>query len=75
MLSKFPTTSRWFTKRRLATTRPTKILQGLLKKTEKPDNNYSQADRNNRAIFIERLGMVYRDQENYPALPWKLSAR
>ena len=44
-----------------------KILQDLLKKTEKPDNNYSQADRNNRAIFIERLGMVYRDQENYPA--------
>ncbi len=45
----------------------TKILQDLLKKTEKPDNSYSQADRNNRAIFIERLGMVYRDQENYPA--------
>jgi len=44
-----------------------KILQDLLKKTEKPDNNYSQADRNNRAIFLERLGMVYRDQENYPA--------
>ena len=42
-----------------------KILQDLLKKTEKPDNSYSQADRNNRAIFIERLGMVYRDQENY----------
>jgi tetratricopeptide (TPR) repeat protein len=44
-----------------------KILQDLLKKTEKPENSYSQADRNNRAIFIERLGMVYRDQENYPA--------
>lgn len=44
-----------------------KILQDLLKKTEKPDNNYSQADRNNRAIFIERLGMIYRDQENYTA--------
>jgi len=43
------------------------ILQDLLKKTEKPDNSYSQSDRNNRAIFIERLGMVYRDQENYPA--------
>ena len=42
-----------------------KILQDLLKKTEKADNSYSQADRNNRAIFIERLGMVYRDQENY----------
>ena len=44
-----------------------KILQDLLKKTEKPDNSYSQSDRNNRGIFIERLGMVYRDQENYPA--------
>jgi tetratricopeptide (TPR) repeat protein len=44
-----------------------KVLQDLLKKTEKPENSYSQADRNNRAIFIERLGMVYRDQENYSA--------
>jgi tetratricopeptide (TPR) repeat protein len=44
-----------------------KVLQDLLKKTEKADNSYSQADRNNRGIFIERLGMVYRDQENYPA--------
>jgi len=44
-----------------------KILQDLLKKTEKADSSYSQADRNNRGIFVERLGMVYRDQENYPA--------
>jgi tetratricopeptide (TPR) repeat protein len=44
-----------------------KILQDLLKKSEKPESSYSQADRNNRGIFIERLGMVYRDQENYPA--------
>jgi tetratricopeptide (TPR) repeat protein len=44
-----------------------KVLQDLLKKTEKAENSYSQADRNNRAIFIERLGMVYRDQENYTA--------
>ena len=44
-----------------------KILQDLIKKTEKPDNNYNSEDRNNRALFIERLGMVYRDQENYPA--------
>jgi tetratricopeptide (TPR) repeat protein len=45
-----------------------KILQDLLKKSEKPDSTaYSQADRNNRAIFIERLGMIYRDQENYTA--------
>jgi tetratricopeptide (TPR) repeat protein len=44
-----------------------KVLNDLLKKTEKADSSYSQADRNNRAIFIERLGMVYRDQENYQA--------
>jgi len=44
-----------------------KLLQDLLKKTEKPETSYSQADRNNRAIFIERLGMIYRDQENYQA--------
>jgi tetratricopeptide (TPR) repeat protein len=44
-----------------------KVLQDLIKKTEKPDASYSQSDRNNRAIFIERLGMVYRDQENYQA--------
>jgi tetratricopeptide (TPR) repeat protein len=44
-----------------------KLLQDLVKKTEKPDTSYSNSDRNNRAIFIERLGMVYRDQENYQA--------
>ena len=44
-----------------------KLLQDLVKKTEKPDHNYNQADRNNRAIFVERLGIVYREQENYPA--------
>jgi len=41
-----------------------KLLQDLVKKTENASNS---ADRNNRAIFIERLGMVYRDQENYGA--------
>ncbi len=45
-----------------------KILQELVKKTEKPtETSYSQADRNNRAIFIERLATVYREQENYQA--------
>jgi tetratricopeptide (TPR) repeat protein len=43
-----------------------KLLQDLLKKTEKSSEiGTSQSDRNNRAIFIERLGMVYREQENY----------
>lgn len=40
-----------------------KLLQDLLKKT---DSN-QQDDRNNRAIFLERLGTIYRDQQNYPA--------
>src|SRR5438552_8127604 len=40
------------------------ILQDLLKKTEKPDGNYNQSERNNRAVFLERLGSVYRDQGN-----------
>ena len=44
-----------------------KLLQDLVKKTEKSETSSSQADRNNRSIFVERLGMVYRDQENYPA--------
>ncbi len=44
-----------------------KLLQDLLKKTEKSETASSQADRNNRAIFIERLGMIYREQENYTA--------
>jgi tetratricopeptide (TPR) repeat protein len=44
-----------------------KLLQDLIKKTEKSETGTSQADRNNRAIFIERLGMIYREQENYTA--------
>ena len=44
-----------------------KLLQDLIRKTEKSEVGTSQADRNNRAIFIERLGMIYREQENYSA--------
>ena len=40
------------------------LLQNLLKKTEKTDGNYNQSERNNRAVFLERLGSVYRDQGN-----------
>jgi len=39
-------------------------LKALLDKTEKPDTNYSQSERNNRAVFLERLGSVYRDTGN-----------
>ena len=38
------------------------VLQKLLEKTAKPDGVYSSADRNNRAVFLERLGIVYRTQ-------------
>jgi len=40
------------------------ILQDLLKKSEKPDNEYSQSDKSNRAVFLERLGSIYRENNN-----------
>jgi tetratricopeptide (TPR) repeat protein len=40
------------------------VLQDLVKKTDKPDNSYSQSEKNNRAVFLERLGTVYRDNNN-----------
>jgi Flp pilus assembly protein TadD len=39
-------------------------LQGLLKKTEKPDGNYTQPEKNNRTVFLERLGTIYRENRN-----------
>jgi len=38
------------------------VLQSLVQKTDKPDGSYSSGERNNRAIFLERLGGIYRDQ-------------
>jgi tetratricopeptide (TPR) repeat protein len=43
------------------------LLQSLLKKTEKADASYTQGERNNRAVFLERLGTIYRDNNNDPA--------
>lgn len=43
------------------------VLQDLLKKTEKPDASYTQGERNNRAVFLERLGTIYRDFGNNQA--------
>jgi tetratricopeptide (TPR) repeat protein len=42
------------------------ILQDLVTKTEKADGIYSSGDRNNRALFLERLGGIYRDTGKYP---------
>ena len=43
------------------------ILQDLLKKSEKPDSTYTQGERNNRSVFLERLGTVYKDSGNTQA--------
>lgn len=37
------------------------ILSDLVKKSEKPLGSYSNADRNNRSVFLERLGSIYRE--------------
>jgi tetratricopeptide (TPR) repeat protein len=42
------------------------VLTELLKKTEKADGNYSQSEKNNRALFLERLGTAYRDNNQIP---------
>lgn len=41
------------------------LLQGLVKQSERPEGKYTVAEANNRAIFLERLGMVYRSQEKF----------
>jgi tetratricopeptide (TPR) repeat protein len=43
------------------------IMRDLLKKTEKADGNYTGTTKSNRAVFLERLGTIYRDQGNYQA--------
>jgi tetratricopeptide (TPR) repeat protein len=43
------------------------IMRDLLKKSEKPDGKYSAGEKSNRAVFLERLGTIYRDQGNNQA--------
>jgi tetratricopeptide (TPR) repeat protein len=38
-------------------------LQGLVKQTSHPDGQYSDAEKNNRSIFLDRLANVYKEQE------------
>ncbi len=38
-------------------------LQGLVKQTSHPDGQYSEAEKNNRSIFLDRLANVYREQD------------
>jgi len=45
------------------------LLQGLVKGSEHAGNQYTAAEANNRALFLERLGLIYRAQHKYePAL-------
>jgi tetratricopeptide (TPR) repeat protein len=41
------------------------IVEQLLKDSEQPDGHYSAGQANNRAIFLERLGLIYRSEEKY----------
>ena len=44
-------------------------LQKLLQGSEKADGNYNPGERSNRAVFLERLGSIYRDTgKTQPAL-------
>ncbi|HET9182481.1 MAG TPA: tetratricopeptide repeat protein [Candidatus Angelobacter sp.] len=38
-------------------------LQKLLARTTSPDGNYSASERNNRTLFLERLGAIYREAD------------
>jgi tetratricopeptide (TPR) repeat protein len=40
------------------------IMRDLLKKSEKADGKYSNGEKSNRAVFLERLGTIYREQGN-----------
>jgi tetratricopeptide (TPR) repeat protein len=42
------------------------LLQGLVKQSERPEGQYTAGEANNRAIFLERLGLVYREMEKFP---------
>ncbi len=42
------------------------LLQALLKQSERPEGKYTPGEAVNRAVFMERLGLIYRAQEKFP---------
>jgi tetratricopeptide (TPR) repeat protein len=42
------------------------IVQDLVQKTAKPAGNYSASESNNRAVFFERLGTIYKEANKLP---------
>jgi tetratricopeptide (TPR) repeat protein len=43
----------------------TQTLESLVTQTTHPDNQYSDAEKNNRSIFLNRLANVYREQSKF----------
>ena len=41
------------------------ILQGLIERSERPNSQYTAGEASNRAVFLERLGLIYRGQERF----------
>ncbi len=41
------------------------LLKDLVSRTEKPNGNYNTGERNNRSVFLERLGTIYRENGKY----------
>lgn len=46
-------------------TKAISLLEEVLKKTENTSGKYNPAEANNRAIYLQRLGAIYRSQENF----------
>jgi tetratricopeptide (TPR) repeat protein len=38
------------------------VLTGLVESTNHPDGKYAEGEKQNRAIFLDRLGIIYREQ-------------
>jgi tetratricopeptide (TPR) repeat protein len=45
----------------------TQVLQGLVSRSAKADNHYSDSEKNNRSIFLDRLANVEREQNHTQA--------
>jgi tetratricopeptide (TPR) repeat protein len=41
------------------------ILQELIKRSERPEGQYTVGEASNLAVFLERLGLIYRSQEKF----------
>jgi tetratricopeptide (TPR) repeat protein len=44
----------------------TGVLTGLIDSSSHPDGKYSEQEKQNRAIFLNRLGVIYREQDKTP---------